>query len=117
MQKISGGNQVGEGTYWNLKSGRVVEMKDEGILPGEHNAVYYKVPFVLLFAWGILSGGLYIVFLPVTIIVMSFYLLGRRVFGGVFGQVRTSISFGWRPTEAYLAGKNRNRKDKKSNGK
>jgi hypothetical protein len=115
MQRISGGHQVGEGTYWNLKSGRLVEMKSEGILPAEQNAVYYKVPFILLFFWGIASGALYIVFLPVTIIVMSFYLLGRRVFGGAFGQVRTSISFGWRPTEAYLAGKNK--KEKKANGK
>ena len=117
MQRISGGNQVDEGTYWNMKSGRLVEMKSDGILPGEHGAVYYKVPFVLLFLWGIFSGGLYIVFLPVTIIVMSVYLLSRRVFGGVFGQVRTSISFGWRPTEAYLAGKKRNKKEKKSNDK
>lgn len=114
MQRISGGHQVGVGTYWNMKSGRLVEMKGDGVLPGEQSAVYYKIPFTLLFLWGIFSGGLYIVFLPVTIIVMSFYLLGRRVFGGVFGQVRTSISFGWRPTEAYLAGKNRK---KKANGK
>jgi hypothetical protein len=115
MQKISGGHLVGEGTYWNLKSGRLVEMKREGILPEEQDAVYCKVPFILLFLWGIASGALYIVFLPVTIIVMSFYLLGRRVFGGAFGQVRTSISFGWRPTEAYLAGKNK--KDKKGDRK
>lgn len=112
MQKISGGNLVGEGTYWNLKSGRLVELKSEGILPAEQNAVYYKVPFLLLFFWGIFSGALYIVCLPVTIIATSLYFLGRRVFGGAFGQVRTSISFGWRPTEAYLAGKNK--KEKKS---
>ena len=115
MRKISGGHQVGEGTYWNLRSGRLVEMKKEGMLPAEQDAVYCKIPFFLLFLRGIFSGALYIVFLPVTIIVMSFYLLGRRVFGGAFGQVRTSISFGWRPTEAYLAGKNK--KEKKGNGK
>ena len=114
MQRIGGGQAVGQGTYWNVKSGRLVELKGDGILPGERNAIYFRVPFMLVFLWGIFSGGLYIVFLPVTIIAMSFYLLGRRVFGGVFGQVGTSISFGWRPTEAYLAGKKRK---KTANGK
>jgi hypothetical protein len=52
--------------------------------------------------------------LPLTIIATSLYLLGIRIFGGVLGQLRTSVSFGWRPTEAYLAGKNR--KEKNGNG-
>ncbi len=110
MKKHNGGHQVGEGTYWNLSSGSLVEMKDIGILPGDRETAYYRIPFSLLFVGGIFYGGLYIVFLPVTIIVMSVYLMGRKIFGGILDQLRTSVSFGWRPTEAYLAGKNKKEK-------
>ncbi len=107
MKRHSGGHEVGEGTYWNLSNGGLVEFKGVGVLPGTTDTAYLKIPFALLFLGGICYGGLYIVFLPVTIIVMSVYLLGRRIFGGIAEQLRTSASFGWRPTEAYLAGKNK----------
>ncbi|MDA8122219.1 MAG: hypothetical protein M0Z38_06610 [Deltaproteobacteria bacterium] len=110
MKKHSGGHRVGEGTYWNLRNGSLVEFKDIGILPGDEETAYLRIPFALLFLGGIFYGGLYIVFLPVTIIVMSVYLMGRRIFGGILDQLRTSVSFGWRPTEAYLAGKNKKEK-------
>ena len=110
MEKYTGGQVVGMGTYWDSRAGRLVEMKKEGILPGRPGATYSRVPFAALLLYGIFSGGLYIVFLPVTIIALSLYLFGQRVFGGILSQLRTSVSFGWRPTEAYLAGKKRNGK-------
>jgi hypothetical protein len=114
MQRFIGGQEVGMGAYWESKTRRLVELKRAGILPGNREATYKRVPFALLFLYVVFSGGVYIVLLPVTIIATSFYLLGRRIFGGVLDQLRTSVSFGWRPTEAYLAGKNR--KEKHGNG-
>lgn len=114
MQKFTGGQEVGMGAYWESRTWRLVEMKRSGTLPGDRESTYSRVPFALLFLYVILSGGLYIVMLPLTIIGTSLYLLGRRIFGGVLDQLRTSVSFGWRPTEAYLAGKNR--KEKSGNG-
>lgn len=114
MQKFTGGQEVGMGAYWESGTWRLVEMKRSGILPGSREATYSRIPFALLFLYVVVSGGLYIVLLPVTIIATSLYLLGRRIFGGVLDQLRTSVSFGWRPTEAYLAGKNR--KEKNGNG-
>lgn len=110
MEKFTGGQVVGIGTYWDSRAGRLVEMKREGTLPGDREATYSRMPFAVLFLYGIFSGGLYIVFLPVTIIALSLYLFGQRVFGGILSQLRTSVSFGWRPTEAYLAGKKKNGK-------
>lgn len=115
MKRHIGGNHVGEGTYWNLRNGSLVELKDIGVLPGGGDTAYLRIPFSLLFLGGICYGGLYIVFLPVTIIVMSVYLMGRRIFGGILEQMRTSVSFGWRPTEAYLAGKNKKEKKNHEN--
>lgn len=111
MLKFTGGQEVGLGAYRESRTGRLVEMKRAGILPGNRESTYNRIPFVFLFLYVIFSGGLYIVLLPVTIIVTSLYLLGVRIFGGLLGQLRTSVSFGWRPTEAYLAGKNRKEKN------
>jgi hypothetical protein len=114
MQKFTGGQEVGMGAYWESRTWRLVDMKRAGVLPGSRESTYSRIPFALLFFYVIFSGGLYIVLLPVTIIATSLYLLGIRIFGGVLDQLRTSVSFGWRPTEAYLAGKNR--KEKNGNG-
>lgn len=114
MLKYSGGHEVDMGTYWNARECRIVELKNGGILPGDGSRTYYRVPFGILFLIGIATGGLYVVLLPVIIISMSFYYLGKRVLGDVLVQVRRSVSFGWRPTEAYLAG--RNKREKKNGG-
>lgn len=105
MTRYSGGENVGPGNYWNPKSGKVVEQKKEGILPGGGELTYYRVPFSLLFLLIIGSGGLYVLLLPVLIISSMVYMTSVRVFGSLFLQMRKSVTFGWRPSEAYLAGK------------
>ena len=105
MKRFQGGQSVVKGTYWNLKYGGLVEMKDEGFLPGSYDTRYYRIPFVFIPFLALALGGLYVFFLPVIMISMAVYLLGKRIFGGVLSQARRSVSFGWRPTEAYLAGK------------
>ena len=105
MTRHSGGESVDAGTYWNLKSMNVVELKKEGILPGGGEAIYHRLPFFLLFLAMICLGGAYVLFLPVLIICTTVYMVGVRIFGSLFLQMRKSASFGWRPQEAYLDGK------------
>lgn len=105
MKRFQGGQSVARGTYWNLKFGGLVEMKEEGFLPGSYDTRYYRIPFILIPFLALALGGLYVICLPVLMITMAVYLLGMRIFGGVLTQARRSVSFGWRPTEAYLAGK------------
>lgn len=111
MKKYKGGQSVVKGTYWNLKYGGLVEMKGEGVLPGGGNAMYYRIPFLFMPFLGLFLGGLYVIFLPVIMITTAVYLLGKRILGGVLSQARMSVSFGWRPTEAYLAGKNKKKEE------
>jgi hypothetical protein len=114
MTKYRGGHLVGEGIYWNLRNGGVV-VKDEALLPGGHDAAYYRLPFFVLFVLGTVLGGVYILLLPVILNVAAIYVAGRRILGGILYAVRRSASFGWRPTEAYLGGKNRkNDREKKT---
>ncbi len=117
MTKYNGGREVGEGTYCNARTGSVVGVRTQGVLPGDDRSVYYRIPIGILFPFGIILGGLYIVFLPVLITVTSVYLLGMRILGGLVGQVRRSVTFGWRPSEAYLAGKKKRETKGNGNGK
>lgn len=107
MTRYSGGEKVGAGTYWNPGSGKVVERKTEGILPGGGDLGYYRVPFFILFFLMIVLGGVYVLLLPVLIIGTMAYMTAVRVFGSLYLQMRKCVSFGWRPAEAYLAGKSK----------
>jgi hypothetical protein len=55
-------------------------------------------------------GLLYVVFLPLIGTAALAFLAGRKLLSVGSGVAGKTISFGWRPVEAYLAGK---KKDKK----
>lgn len=62
--------------------------------------------------FGPLVGLLYFICLPFIAIATIATLLGKKVLGGILNQVRNLVSFGWRPSEAYLAGKKKKKKEK-----
>jgi hypothetical protein len=117
MTRYSGGDSVGAGMYWNLKGMNVVGLKKEGILPGGEELCYRRLPFFILFLLMIALGGVYILFLPVLIICTTIYMVGVRVFGSLFLQMSKSMSFGWRPAEAYLSGKRTAKKEEETGKK
>lgn len=117
MTRHSGGESVGAGMYWNLKSMNVVGLKTAGVLPGGEELTYRRLPFVVLFLLMITLGGVYILFLPVMIICTMIYMVGVRVFGSLLLQMRKSVAFGWRPSEAYLAGKGTEKKEEETGKK
>ena len=117
MTRYSGGESVGAGMYWNLRSMNVVGLKTAGVLPGGEELTYRRLPFAVLFLLMIALGGAYILFLPVMIICTTIYMVGVRVFGSLLLQMRKSVSFGWRPSEAYLSGKGTAKKEGKTGKK
>ncbi|HYA31204.1 MAG TPA: hypothetical protein VED67_00485 [Thermodesulfovibrionales bacterium] len=58
-------------------------------------------------------GLAYVVSLPFAFL----YALGTAAIGGILGLAGRSASFGWRPTEAYLAGKKKKMEEKKQDEK
>lgn len=112
MRRYSGGESVGKGTYWNLRYGSLVDLKEAGVLPGDGETVFHRIPFSILFCMVLFFGAVYVVLLPVVMIGMGMYVVGRRALGSLVYQARKSVMFGWRPSEAYLAGK----RGKKDNG-
>lgn len=114
MRKYKGGEKAGKGTYWNFSNGHRVNMETEGILPGDEKATYRKLSPVGILLLGPILGLVYAAFLPFIGIAMLLKLLGQRLLGGVFGMAGSSVSFRWRPQEAYLSGKKKSKNTEKA---
>jgi hypothetical protein len=102
-----GGHTVKAGTYWNLANGSRVQMEQEGALPGSGTTRYIKAPVVVMLMAAPVIGLLFAVFLPFIGIAMTISLIGKKLANTVTEAAAGSMSFGWRPIEAYLAGKKR----------
>ena len=117
-----GGHLVKAGTYWNLANGSRVQMEEIGVLPGDRSTRYIKAPVAVMLMAAPVIGLIFAVFLPFIGIAMTVSLVGKKLAEGVVSAAAGSMSFGWRPIEAYLAGKKkrneaRAKKDKKDEGK
>ena len=102
-----GGQKVPTGTYWNMANGERVDLEQEGVLPGSGNDLYIKAPAAMAIAAGPVLGLVFAVFLPFIGIAMTLGLAGRKLGEAVSDAAAGSMSFGWRPIEAYLAGRKR----------
>jgi len=107
MFKHTGGQKVGSGTYWDVMTGLRVDIDQEGTLPGGNGSKYLKAPSSAILLLGPILGLAYVVFLPIMGIVTALSLLVQKTLGTLFGLGKYIVSFGWRPSEAYLGGKNK----------
>lgn len=60
--------------------------------------------------FGPFLGLAYFISLPFIAIATIITLIGRNVVRGMLSVMRNLVSFGWRPSEAYLAGKKKTKK-------
>jgi hypothetical protein len=104
MLRHKGGHKVGKGTYWNFSTGERVDIALEGVLPGNGKTVYYRLPATGILIMGPAIGLIYAAFLPFIGIAMVVKLVAQKVAGMALAPVRSGASFGWRPSESYLAG-------------
>ncbi len=102
-----GGQRVAAGTYWNMRNGERIDMEQEGMLPGDRSTMYVKAPSAVMLAAGPVLGLIFAVFLPFIGIAMAVSIAGKKIVEGLASAAAGSFSFGWRPIEAYLAGRKR----------
>jgi hypothetical protein len=117
MLKHTGGQRVGSGTYWDVMNGARIDFDQEGILPGGDGATYLKASSSAILLLGPILGLAYVVVLPILGIVTVLSLMVQRVVGGLFSLGKYLFSFGWRPTEAFLGGKNKKQNNSEKPGK
>jgi hypothetical protein len=108
-----GGQMVDSGTYWDLRIGSRIDIAGEGILPGSEKATYIKMPPLVMLLIGPIIGLLYAILLPFIGIATVAALAGRTMFRGMNNLAAKSVSFGWRPKNAYLSGKKKKNQEKK----
>jgi VIT1/CCC1 family predicted Fe2+/Mn2+ transporter len=113
MLSYKAGTRVGKGTYWDLANGQRIDVEQEAILSGEESATYFRIPTGIMLIAGPVIGLLYVVCLPFIGIATVASLAAGKLVNGLLGLVGTSLSFEWRPKEAYLAGKKKGKKESK----
>lgn len=113
MFTYKGGSRVGKGTYWNLRKGLRIDVAEEDILPGDAALSYLKMPLAVMLLSGPFIGLLYALLMPIIGIVTVATLAVRGIFRGMYNLAAKTVSFGWRPGNAYLSGKKKKKPDKK----
>ena len=104
MLKYKAGSKVGKGTYWNFANGERIDVGDEAVLPGGGKTVYFRLPATGIIVLGPIMGLVYAAFLPFIGIAMLVKVVIQKVASVAFTSARSTASFGWRPSESYLAG-------------
>ncbi len=108
-----GGHMVSKGTYWDLRKGHRIDIADEGMLPGNETSTYLRMPVGVMLLLGPIIGLLYAILMPIIGIVTVATFAVSKVLGGLYNLAAKSISFGWRPKNAYLSGKKKKKQDTK----
>ncbi len=111
MLTYKGGSKVGTGTYWDLSSGQRIDVTGEAFLGKDSSVTFYRIPSIAMLFAGPVMGLLYVLLLPFIGIGTVAMIAIRKVAGAALSLIGKSLSFGWRPKEAYLAGKKK--KDRK----
>jgi hypothetical protein len=113
MLGYKGGTRVGKGTYWDLANGQRIDVDQEAILRGADSSTYFRVPTGIMLIAGPIIGLFYVLCLPFISIATVASLAAGKIANGLLGLVGTSMSFEWRPKEAYLSGKKKGKKEPK----
>ena len=128
------GEIVRRGTYLDPVSGRRMDLDTDGLLPGEDGNRFLRMPPGGMLPVAFVVGMLYVLLLPfigiatlVSIYVIPLFglasgvlVVSGKAIGAFLEVVGRSVSFGWRPSNAYLAGKRKKRvrtADDKDGGK
>jgi len=113
MLSYKTGHKVGKGTYWDLSNGQRIDIEQEAILGGQTSSTYYRIPAGVMLLAGPVIGLFYVICLPFIGIATIASLATGKVVNSVLSLTGRSLSFGWRPKEAYLSGKKKSKKEPK----
>ncbi len=117
MLTYKGGQKVGKGTYWDMRNGRRIDVAQEDVLPGGDASTYLRMPPGVMPLVGPIIGLLYVVLFPLIGVAVVLAAAGRKAAEGVISLVGKSFSFHWRPKDAYLTGKKKEKPKEKSDKK
>ena len=109
-----GGMVVESGTYWNLETAERIDADGAVTLSGGTDTKYIKAHVLVAIMAGPVLGLVYALFLPFIGIVMTFSMLWEKIAEVAMDMAASSVSFGWRPIEAYLMGRKKKKEERKN---
>jgi hypothetical protein len=114
MFRHTGGETVRQGFYWNGAKWDVTLIEPQGgLLPGEANERYARVPVLAMLVLAPIMGALYVFFLPFIGVAMVLDFVARRAGRAVRAgamSLLAAVAPQWRPGEAYLAEREKGKK-------
>lgn len=99
------GHTVGKGMYRDSASRQRVDVPGQEVLTGRGAATYAGMSSGIMLLTGPVMGLLYAVLMPFIGIVTVAALAAGTLATGFYNLAVKSVSFGWRPGNAYLSGK------------
>ena len=117
MKELKGGNKVPGGFYFHKGNWEITVVKGEkGVLPGNEETTWVRIPTIVMLAGAPVMGGLFVVFLPFLGFAMLFNHLGKKAATGLrraADEVGAAVSPDWQPGMATFAGKKKAKKEAK----
>jgi len=85
MQRYYGSTKVKAGFYWNPRAWDIAPIPGKGgILPGDMDTSYLRVPMVLMLFGAPVAGLFYVItlpiYLPLIILGIAFNFLGQKIY-------------------------------------
>jgi hypothetical protein len=118
MKELKGGNKVPGGFYFHKGNWEITVVQGEkGILPGNEETTWVRIPTLAMLAGAPVMGGLFVVFLPFLGFAMLFNHLGKKAAAGLrraADEVGAAVEPDWQPGMATFAGKKKAKKDGKA---
>lgn len=106
MKTYQGGEKVKSGFYFSFREKDLQDIPDQGVLPGNHEDHYVKVPGLFVILGGPIIGLLYIMFLPFIAFAMVLSVAAKAFWAGtrsVALQLEHVATANWRPGFAFFA--------------
>lgn len=109
MTTIEAGTLVKKGYYFNAKNWTLEPVANDGTaLPGAKGEKYLRIPLLLAFVVAPIMGAAFLMFLPFVGFYLAFSAALRpvvRLFSHSATEIAATMSPGWAPGMAHLAGK------------
>jgi hypothetical protein len=89
MWRYYGGTTVPKGCYFHLTRWEILYVTEtRGILPGDRQVRYVKVPEIVVLILSPFMGLVYLLTLPAATILVGLYFMGLRLKNLVFGHAK-----------------------------
>jgi len=118
MKELNGGTKVPGGFYFHKGNWEITVVQGEkGVLPGNDETTWVRIPTLAMLAGAPVMGGLFVVFLPFLGFAMLFNHLGKKAATGLrraADEVGAAVGPDYQPGMATFAGKKKAKKDAKA---